>query len=168
MLLLTETEVEEFKTVVDKGATTAVEAKLELLLLLEALILEVAAAADLPNETAALATAPLERELDRLDLRLLEDITGEAAGEDEEGEDVVSPLSSGKSFGLVLTATATEATDGFPSSRAFEEELAEAEGLSLGLLAPSATVVVVLSPSLCSMSASKSMIRSPMLMSNSL
>lgn len=151
MLLLAEAEdVEEFKATAE-GATTAEEVRLELMLLLEAL--EVA---DLPNETVG--PTAFERELDRLDLRLLEDITGETLVAEEEEE--VSPLSSGKSFGLAEDATATEATGGFSG------EMAEAEGLSLVLLEPSATVV--LSPSLCSMSASKSMIRSPMLMSNSL
>lgn len=72
------------------------------------------------------------------------------------------------------TAAEEEVVEGKESAPARFEEEEEGLELSLGAegAAPSATegevVVVVLSPSLCSMSASKSIIRSPMLMSHSL
>lgn len=142
-------------------APTTAAKLLALLLLLPRALAVIAAVFPTAGTAVAAELAPereeAEEELDRLDLRLLEDITG---GEDD------------------AATAAAELVDVTGSLQSFE---AEEEGLELSLEeeevvvveALSATevvvvVVAVLSPSLCSMSASKSIIRSPMLISHSL
>ncbi len=142
-------------------APTTAAKLLALLLLLPRALAVIAAVFPTAGTAVAAELAPereeAEEELDRLDLRLLEDITG---GDDD------------------AAAAAAELVDVTGSLQSFE---AEEEGLELSLEeeevvvveALSATevvvvVVAVLSPSLCSMSASKSIIRSPMLISHSL
>lgn len=142
--------------------TTAAKLLALLLLLLPRALAVMAAVFPTAGTAVAAELAPereeAEEELDRLDLRLLEDITG---GDDD------------------AATAAAELVDVTDSLQSFE---AEEEGLELSLEeeeeevvveALSATevvvvVVAVLSPSLCSMSASKSIIRSPMLISHSL